>query len=113
MRFVFAALMALALGLLPAGTARARERLVEPAAATMSCHDRMDAPMHHDSGDETPDHDMQACASHCLSQVNAPALFTRLLRPALHNSIASDLSAAETAAKPRLKEAPDPPPPRS
>lgn len=108
MRFVFAALLAFALGLLPAGTARAAT--ADAAPAPMSCHDTggdRDMNEDHHSGS-----DMQTCAKHCLSQVNGQADFSRLPGPSLQASIDSEFAVLGDVGKPRLRDPPDPPPPR-
>jgi hypothetical protein len=110
-RLVISAFLALALGLLPAGTARAQTAAAAPPS-TMSCHDM--GAMDHDTGSvpEAPSHDMQGCADHCMSQVNAQVNVSRLSGPSLQNAITAPLADAESAFKHRLREAPDPPPPR-
>ncbi|HJS79073.1 MAG TPA: hypothetical protein VJ748_00495 [Vitreimonas sp.] len=107
MRFAFAALIALALGLLPAGAARA---MPDAPAAPMSCHDMGQSP---DVSHHPPSDDMRACAKHCLSQVNAPLNFTRLPGPSLLAAVDAAPTVALDAGTPRLRDPPDPPPPRS
>jgi hypothetical protein len=107
MRFVFTTLFGLALGLLPVGTARA-DMQASPATA-MSCHGH-DGDM--GGSDQSPGDEMQACAQHCLSQVNGHANFSRLTEPSLQNAIVAEIATDVSSAKPRMREAPDPPPPR-
>lgn len=109
---MISALVVLALGLLPAAAARAQTAAPAPAA-TMSCHDMGAMGDQPPAPPEAPSHDMQACAKHCLSQVNAPAIARPPVSPPLRNAIAAPLADTQLASKPRLKEAPDPPPPRS
>lgn len=108
MRVVLAAMLSVALGLLPIGTARAQEEPVQ-AAAAMSCHDQGSAG--HDMGGDRSDH-KQDCADHCLSQVNGQPSFARLSAPALLNTIRSELGDRVDLGKPHGRDPPDPPPPR-
>ena len=109
MRFAFAALLALALGLLPVGTARAAT-MADAPQAPMSCHEMGGGGMmdHHPASD-----DMQTCAAHCLSQVNGQASFSRLPGPSLQAAIDAEFATVGDVGKPRLRDPPDPPPPRS
>jgi hypothetical protein len=108
MRFVLAALVALALGLLPAGTARA---MSEAPPAPMSCHEMGGDPgmlAHRRPASD----DMRSCADHCLSQVSADLTFVRLAGPSLLAAIDSERMVMTDPGKPRLSDPPDPPPPR-
>jgi len=107
MRIVFAALLALALGFMPSAPARARE--MPPAEMAMSCHEAGgDINMQH----PTSQHDMQDCANHCLSQVNAQPSFERLAGPALINVIRAERLGLTDLGHPRDRDPPEPPPPR-
>jgi hypothetical protein len=111
MRSVLAAILALALGLLPVGTARAQDEPVAPAS-TMSCHDQGGAMQDMRSGDHTPDHRMQECADHCLSLVNGQPSVIRLPGPSLVNSVPAEMNELTDPGKLHYRDPPDPPPPR-
>ena len=111
MRFAFAALLALALGLMPAGTALAA--MPDAPEAPMACHDMGGMKGGQTDMDPHPaSKDMQGCARHCLSQVNAQVDFSRLPGPSLQAAIDSEVATFGDVGKPRLREPPDPPPPR-
>lgn len=110
MRLVLATLLALSLGFLPIDTARAEIGANAPAAA-MSCHNMAGAgDMTH--GDQAPADRMQACADHCLSQVNGQTSYARLPGPSLANAICAELVARIDLGKLHYRDPPDPPPPR-
>lgn len=113
MRLVLAAMFALALGLLPVGSARAAVSAAA-APAPMACHEMMmgdHMPMN--SGDEQqPSHDMQACANHCLSQVNGQTTEAPAPQPWLANEIRAELGGEIDLGKVFYRDPPDPPPPR-
>ena len=112
MRFVLAALLSLAVGLLPMGTARAEAG--GPAhAQSMSCHDMdMGVGGHDMGGDQPAGHDMQKCAEHCLSQVNGQPAVAPVAAPSLMNAISATALGGADLGKPHLSDPPDPPPPR-
>jgi len=109
MRLVFTALLALALGILPIGTARAN---TTPEPAAMACHEMMGGAGGADHDDQAPADRMQDCADHCLSQVNSPTAHTRLLGPSLMNAIRAELGGQIDRGKLHFGDPPDPPPPR-
>lgn len=113
MRFVLTAMLALALGLLPIGTAHAHSHRAQPAP--MSCH-AMAEPAGQDMSEEhqSPRSDtLQDCANHCLSQVNGQAALAPLLQPSLVNAVRAERSGQMNMGKPLDRDPPEPPPPRS
>jgi hypothetical protein len=112
MRFVLAALLSLALGVLPIGSARAEAAGTADASA-MSCHDMDMGVASHDMGDDQPaGHDMQSCADHCLSQVNGQPAVAPVAAPSLLNAISAAALSGADLGTPHLRDPPDPPPPR-
>lgn len=108
MRLVLATLLALSLGFLPIDTVRAE---TDAPAAAMSCHDTAGAgEVTH--GDQAPVDRMQACADHCLSQVNGQTSYARLPGPSLVNAICAKLVEFIDLGKLHYRDPPDPPPPR-
>jgi hypothetical protein len=109
MRFVITALVAMALGLLPAATVRAEAMPanMEAHGSSMPCHGMapVDLPEH--------DQDRQSCADHCLSQVNGFAQVARLTGPSLQNAVRAGPVTTGALGKLRQREPPDPPPPRA
>lgn len=110
MRLVLSTVLALSLGFLPIDTARAEIETNAPAAA-MSCHDMAGAgdAAH---GDQAPVNRMQACADHCLSQVNGQTSYARLPGPSLVNAICAELVEHIDLGKLHYRDPPEPPPPR-
>jgi hypothetical protein len=108
MRLVITALLAMALGLLPAATVRAEAMPanMEAHGSSMPCHGM--APV--DAPDE--DQDRQSCADHCLSQVNGQTVQARMLGPSLQNAIGAELGGQIHLGKVHFRDPPDPPPPR-
>jgi hypothetical protein len=112
LRFVLAALLSLALGVLPIGSARA-EAAAPADASAMSCHDMDMGVATHDMGDDQPaGHDMQSCADHCLSQVNGQPTVAPVAAPSLLNAISATALSGADLGTPHLRDPPDPPPPR-
>ena len=111
MRLVLAAFLALALGLLPVGTARAGVSADSPAP--MACHEMMGAGSPMNGGDEQPSDDMQACAAQCLSQVNGQTVQAPTPGPSLTNEVNAELGGKLDLGKVHYRDPPDPPPPRS
>lgn len=111
MRFVIAVVVALSLGLLPVGTARATSDAT-PSPAPTSCHEMASA-AHNMDGRQPVSRDMQDCATHCLSQVNGQPAFARLSTPPLVNAVLAQLVGRADSGNPILRDPPDPPPPRS
>jgi|GEM_PF-3131847 len=109
MRLALAAILALAVGLLPVTHARA-DAMPEPSMA-MSCHDMMGMADHMNGGDQ-PSNDMQDCADHCLSQVNAQTVDAPAPGPSLVNAIRAQLGGEINLGKAHFRDPPDPPPPR-
>lgn len=111
MRLVLSAMLALALGLLPVGTARAET--TPERAAPMSCHEMMGGGGPMDMGDSAPAHNMQDCADHCLSQVTGQTIEAPSPGPSLVNAIRAELGGEINLGKVHYRDPPDPPPPRS
>jgi hypothetical protein len=110
MRLMLAAILALALGLFPVGTARA-ETASDPSRS-MSCHDMMGGAGNMNGDDSAPADNMRDCADHCLSQVNGQTTHARLLGPSFINAIHTELGGALDLGKVHYRDPPDPPPPR-
>lgn len=110
MRLVLATILALSLGFLPIDGARAEVETNAPAAA-MSCHDMASAG-EDTQGDQAPVDRMQACADHCLSQVNGQTNYARLPGPSLDHAICAELVDHIDLGKLHYRDPPEPPPPR-
>jgi len=110
-RIVLITLLALAFGFLPVGAARA-SALRHAQPATTSCHEMaggQEKPVQHTPASD----DQRSCAEHCLSQVNGHASFARPLGPSWIMALDSGYAPFSDAGKPRLRDPPEPPPPRS
>lgn len=111
MRLVFAVLFGFTVGLSPLATAHAQQGGVTPSAA-MSCHEMADSDHDPNRMDQAPVSDLQACADHCLSQVNGQPALVRIRAPSLLNVIRAEPTPMAHLGKPHFRDPPDPPPPR-